>query len=149
MSGLQQCVTFNGRNYERINYQYPYWNLETILKKFQVSHSDNLYSLRASDRFVQLIFHRIFRCIEKFIRGNGCDICWSAVTCMGDSWRQSPQVSRGVTPFLICPNLVQKKVPNKRTLLYPELTKNPIAKRGQTTIFIPIFTLILPCKIYG
>ena len=43
---------------------------------------------------------------------------------------QSPQVSRGVTPILICPDLVQKKVPNKKTLLYPELTKNPIPKKG-------------------
>ena len=30
-----------------------------------------------------LIFLAIFRCIGTFIRGNGCDICWSAVTCMG------------------------------------------------------------------
>ena len=43
-------------------------------------------NLRANDRFVQLIFLRIFRCIGAFIRGNGCDICWSAVICMGDSW---------------------------------------------------------------
>lgn len=43
-------------------------------------------NLRANDRFVQPIFLIIFRCIGAFIRGNGCNIRWLAVTNMGDSW---------------------------------------------------------------
>ena len=44
------------------------------------------YSLRASDRFIQPFLLRICSCIGAFTRGNGCDICWSAFTGMGDSW---------------------------------------------------------------
>ena len=47
--------------------------------------NNNFYSLRASDRFIQPIFLRIFRSIGPFIRDNGCNICWSAVNCMGNS----------------------------------------------------------------
>ena len=45
-----------------------------------------IYSIRASDRFIQSIFFRIFRFIGAFIRGNGCGISWSTVTCSWDSW---------------------------------------------------------------
>ena len=41
-------------------------------------------SRKASDRFIQPIFLRLFRCIGAFIRHNACDITQSAVTCMGD-----------------------------------------------------------------
>ena len=44
---------------------------------------------------------------------------------------------------------MQKKVPNKRTLKYPNLTKNSIPELGSIAIFIPKFTLMLPHKIYG
>ena len=49
----------------------------------------SIYSLRASDRFIQPIFLRIFRGIGTFRRGNWCDICWSAATSMGDSWKRT------------------------------------------------------------
>ena len=44
---------------------------------------------------------------------------------------------------------MQKKVPNKKTLKYQELTKNLIPKLGSDRyIFMPNITLILPHKIY-
>ena len=48
-----------------------------------------LYTLGARDRFIQPILFRIFRCIVNFRRGNGCDMCWSAATSMGDSWKRA------------------------------------------------------------
>ena len=60
---------------------------------------NNHYSLRATDRFVQPIFLRIFRCIGAIVRGNGCDICWSAVICMGDSWPRTQSISPNLTSF--------------------------------------------------
>ena len=55
--------------------------------KFTVVHENTIaalvtwetnehHSLRASDRFIQPVFLRIFTGIGAFRRGNGCDICW-------------------------------------------------------------------------
>ena len=99
---------------------------------------NNHYSLRATDRFVQPIFLRIFRCIGAIVRGNGCDICWSAVICMGDSWPRAQSISPNLTiftRFLIWPNFVQRNVLNKG-LFY---TKKTLTK----------LTAYLPHKIYG
>ena len=74
------------------------WTIsQTFLKDFSdfvvqimIQKSNNaLNSLRASDRFTQLIFLRIFSCIGTFGRGNGCDICWSAATGMGHLWKRA------------------------------------------------------------
>ena len=73
-----------------------------ILKTIYSNNNSNfkcLFRLRASDRFIQPIFLRIFRCIGAFIIGNGCDICWSAVICMGDSWTHASSNSPNLTSF--------------------------------------------------
>ena len=60
-------------------------------------------SLRSSVRFIQPIFLIIFKCIRAFIRVNGCDVCWSAATCMGDSlpraWSISPNLTSSYPVF--------------------------------------------------
>ena len=56
-------------------------------------------SLRTSYRFIQPIFLRIFRCIGAFIKGNGCDVSWSAVICMGYSWPRAQSFSPNLTSF--------------------------------------------------
>ena len=100
-------------------------------------------SLRASDRFVQPVFLRIFRCIGVFNRGNVCDIYWSAITCTGDSWPRTYSIFlriwRVFTLFLIWPNFVQKKVRNKRNLKYQKLTKNPLPKLESDHFIYPQF----------
>ena len=58
---------------------------------------DPCHTIRASDRFLQPIFLRILSCIGAFIRCNECNICWLAVTCMGDSqppaWSNFPNLT--------------------------------------------------------
>ena len=48
----------------------------------------------------------------------------------GNALSQLSQISRVLTPFLKSSNFAQKKVPNKKTLKFLNLTKNPITKLG-------------------
>ena len=56
-------------------------------------------SRKASDRFIQPIFLRIFRCIGAFIRHNACDITWSAVACMGDLRPHAQTIAPNLASF--------------------------------------------------
>ena len=106
------------------------------------AHFQLCYTLRAGDRFVQPIFLKILSSIGAFIRGNGNNTCWSAVTCMGAMCHmlsQCFQIWRVFTLFLVWLNFVQKKNPNKMTLKYQELTKNPIPKFGLSHYIYPQF----------
>ena len=46
----------------------------------------------------------------------------------GNMLSQFSEIWRVLTPFLISQNFAQKKLPNKRTLKFYILTKNPIMK---------------------
>ena len=66
------------------------WSEKCVLSDDTKAATDaKLYTLGTRDRFIQPILFRIFRCIVNFRRGNGCDICWSAATSMGDSWKRA------------------------------------------------------------
>ena len=52
---------------------------------------------------------------------------------------QFPQIWRVFTPFFVWPNFGQKKVLNKRTLKYQELTENPIPKLVSDRYIYPQF----------
>ena len=76
------------------------------------AHFQLCYTLRAGDRFVQPIFLKILSSIGAFIRGNGNNTCWSAVTCMGAMCHmlsQCFQIWRVFTLFLVWLNFAQKK----------------------------------------
>ena len=61
----------------------------------------------------------------------------SAWVIRGYTLSQFPQIWRVFTLFLIWPNFVQKKVSNKMTLKYKELTKSPIPKLGSECYIYP------------
>ena len=57
----------------------------------------------------------------------------------GHTLSQFTQIWRVFTPCLIWPNLAHNKVPNKRTLKYQKLTKNPIPKLESDRYIYPKF----------
>ena len=61
----------------------------------------------------------------------------SAWVIHGHALSQFPQIWRVFTLFLIWPSFVQKKVSNKMTLKYKELTKSPIPKLGSEVYIYP------------